>query len=34
LQIVGPYFEDRSCSEFAKLPAGVAAGFEVPPGYA
>lgn len=34
MQIIGPYFEDRSCIEFAKLLAGVAGGFKVPPGFA
>jgi amidase len=34
MQIIGPYFEDRSCIEFAKLLADVAGGFEVPPGFA
>ncbi len=33
MQIVGPYFEDRSCIEFAKLLADVAGGFEAPPGF-
>jgi amidase len=34
MQIIGPYFEDRSCIEFAKLLADVAGGFEAPPGFA
>lgn len=34
MQIIGPYFEDRSCIEFAKLLAEVAGGFEPPPGFA
>ncbi len=33
MQIIGPYFEDRSCIEFAKLLADVAGGFEPPPGF-
>jgi amidase len=33
MQIIGPYFEDRTCIEFAKLLADVAAGFEAPPGF-
>jgi amidase len=34
MQIIGPYFEDRSCIEFAKLLAEAAGGFEPPPGFA
>jgi amidase len=34
MQVIGPYFEDRSCIEFAKLLADVAGGFEAPPGFA
>ena len=34
MQIIGPYFEDRSCIEFARLLADVAGGFEAPPGFA
>jgi len=34
MQIIGPYFEDRSCIEFAKLLADVAGGFEAPPNFA
>jgi len=34
MQIIGPYFEDRTCIEFAKLLADVAGGFEAPPGFA
>jgi amidase len=34
VQIIGPYFEDRSCIEFAKLMADAAGGFEAPPGLA
>ena len=33
MQVIGPYFEDRSCIEFAKLLADVAGGFEAPPGF-
>ncbi len=34
MQIIGPYFEDRTCIEFANLLAGVAGGFEAPSGFA
>ena len=34
MQIIGPYFQDRSCIEFAKLLADVVGGFEVPPSFA
>jgi amidase len=33
MQIIGPYFEDRSCIEFARLLADVAGGFEAPAGF-
>ncbi|HEV8644932.1 MAG TPA: amidase [Burkholderiales bacterium] len=33
MQIIGPYFEDRSCIKFAELLADVAGGFEPPPGF-
>jgi amidase len=32
VQIVGPYLEDRTTIEFARLLAGVNGGFEAPPG--
>ncbi|MCP5373247.1 MAG: amidase [Hyphomicrobiales bacterium] len=33
LQIVGPYLEDHTCIEFARLMAGAVGGFQPPPGY-
>jgi amidase len=33
MQIIGPYFEDRSCIEFARLLADVVGGFEAPAGF-
>ena len=34
LQIVGPYLEDRTTIEFARLLADVVGGFEPPPAFA